>query len=353
LAEDATKLVELRNDQLADEVLTPLLQACEEANKTHRTIETELLRNGFGPGSTGSTKALFGKFAAAVRSSAKLPFSDAPWRLVRGVAISLNNDSSAPRAADKLIQGLLDFAERNPPTAEMVGILREDQRIVRKNQAENDLGRSIQAQKWSEADKLAEQLLTLETDAENLKAVRSVRDNIAAKRKAAVRTRWFWAAAAAGLIIWIAVSSNDNKSRTTSYQPSPPSYTSRTTSPTTTPSPTTTTRNDTIVPVDTSETMPPVGSGLSLSRSNIRYCSYQGIRLDAAREIISTESQRQRFNAGIDDYNSRCGRFRYLQADKDAVDAELPGKRFVLEAEGRSLAASWQSNYLPGSRGNR
>ena len=48
--------------------------------------------------------------------------------------------------------------------------------------------------------------------------------------------------------------------------------------------------------VDTSEAMPPVGSGLSLSRSNIRYCSYQGIRLEAARSMITTESQRQGFN---------------------------------------------------------
>jgi hypothetical protein len=34
------------------------------------------------------------------RPAVQIP--DAPWRLVRGVAISLNNDSSSPRAADKL-----------------------------------------------------------------------------------------------------------------------------------------------------------------------------------------------------------------------------------------------------------
>jgi tetratricopeptide (TPR) repeat protein len=347
MVEDAKRLTDLRNDQLADEMLTPLLQACQEANKAHRTIESELLRNGFGPGSTGSTKVLFEKFAAAVRSTARLPFSDAPWRLVRDVAISLNNDSSALRAADYLVRGLLDFAERNPPTEEMIGMLREDQRIVRKNQVETDLGKSLQAQKWNEANKLVERLLTLETNEENLQTFRAIRENVSAKRKAVVRVRWFWGVAAACFLIGIAANRDDNKSRPTNYPPSPASY------PTTTTGPTATARNDAFVPVDTSETMPPVGSGLSLSRSNIRYCSYQDIRLDSARVMIASEPQRMRFNAAVDDYNSRCGQYRYLQSDKNAVDAELPGKRVTLESEGRSLAASWQSKYLPPSRVNR
>ncbi|TYO61479.1 tetratricopeptide repeat protein [Bradyrhizobium hipponense] len=347
MKEEAAQLLDLRNEQLAEEILTPLLQACEAANKSHRAIESELLRAGFGPGSTGSVKALFDKFATAVGSTAKLPFSDAPWRLVREVAISLNNDSSAPRAAENLLQGILDFADHKPPTAEMIKALREDQRVVRKNQVEADLGKSLQAEKWGEAEKLAERLLTLETDEENLKSARQIRETVSAKHKAVVRTRWFWGIAAAGVLIWIVASNDNNRSGTTNYRPSPPSYSA------TTNSPTTMTRNDAFVPGDTSETMPAVGSGLSLSRSNIRYCSYQGIRLEAARSMITTESQRQGFNTGIDDFNSRCSNYRYRQSDKNAVDAELPGKRYALDAEGRALAATWQSNSLPRPRVNR
>jgi hypothetical protein len=348
MKEEAVQLVGLRNEQLAEEILTPLLQACEAANKSHRTIESELLRAGFGPGSTGSVKALFDKFATAVGSTAKqLAFSDVPWRLVRDVAISLNNDSSAPRAAENLIQGILDFADNNPPTAEMIKALREDQRTVRKNQVEADLTKSLQAQKWGEAEKLAERLLTLETDEENLRSARQIRETVSVKRKAVVRTRWFWGIAAAGVLIWIVASNRNSPSVTTNYRPPSPPYS------TTTNSPTTTTKNDAFVPVDISEAMPPVGSGLSLSRSNIRYCSYQDIRLEAARSIITTESQRQGFNTGIDDYNSRCSQYRYLQNDKNAVDTELPGKRYALDAEGRALAATWQSNSPPRPRVNR
>ena len=173
MKEEAAQLVGIRNEQLAEELLTPLLQACEAANKSHRAIETELLRAGFGPGSTGSAKALFDKFATAVGSTAKLPFSDAPWRLVRDVAISLNNDSSAPRAAENLIQGILDFADRHPPTAEMIKALREDQRIVRKNQVEADLAR-VSGSEMGRGRKACGTATTLETDEENLKSARQI-----------------------------------------------------------------------------------------------------------------------------------------------------------------------------------
>jgi hypothetical protein len=63
--------------------------------------------------------------------------------------------------------------------------------------------------------------------------------------------------------------------------------------------------------------------------------------------------QSQRFSAAIDDYNSRCSDYRYRQSDKDAVDAELLGKRASLEAEGRALAASWRSNTPSGARGTK
>jgi tetratricopeptide (TPR) repeat protein len=328
MTEEKAKLVDLRNEQLAEELLNPLLQACEAANKAHRIIENELLKAGFGIGSVGITKDLFNKFQTAVRSTVKLPFSDAPWRLVRDVVISLNNDSSVPHVAEKLLQGLLVFANHHPPSAEMIGILLEDQRTVLKIQVENDLGKSLQAQKWKAADKLIDRLLILETDEEKLNTARTIRENVTVKRKAMVRRRWFWAAAAAGVVIWIALSDDDHKSQTTNYRPPPATST-------------TTTRNNSFAPVDASEAIPPIGSGFTLSRSNIRYCSYQGLRLEAAREAIVTEPQRQGFNSSIDDYNARCSRYRYLQADKDAVDAELPGKQYSLAAEGRRLAASW------------
>jgi tetratricopeptide (TPR) repeat protein len=349
MAEDAKQLVELRNDQLADELLTPLFQACEKANQSHRVLETELLKAGFGIGSVGSARTLFEIFSAAVNSTVGLPFSDAPWRLVRGVAISLNNDSSSPRSADRLIQGLLDHATLTAPTAEMATALREDQRTVRKNQVENDLTKSLQAQKWKEAEQLADRLLTLETDEENLKLVRILRQDASAKRKAGERVLWFWGIVIGGGIIWALLANGGTTGpQTTQYRPPPPSTNTTAWPPaTTTPAPP---RSDSF---DTGETLPAAGTGLALTRSNIRYCIFQRVRLEAARPSIQAAAQEQRFSAAINDFNSRCSDYRYRQSDKDAVDAEVAAKRFSLESEGRSLAASWRSAAPSGTRGNQ
>jgi hypothetical protein len=350
MAEDAKQLVELRNDQLAEELLTPLFEACEQANQSHRSVESEILKAG--SGSVGSARSLFDLFAKTVSSTAKLPFSDAPWRLVRGVAISLNNDSSSPLAADKLIQGLLDHATHSAPTAEMLAALKEDQRTVRKNQVENDLTKSLQGQKWREAEQLADRLLTLETDDENLKMVRSLRDGAAAKRKAGTRVRWFWGIVIVGGGLWAMVA-NSNGPQTAPYR-SPPSSSNSPTWPQTSPpaqaTPPTPQKTESF---DTSEVVPTIGTGNSLSRTNIRYCSFQRVRLEAARSSVQSGVQGQRFSAAIADYNSRCSDYRYRQSDEDAVDAELLGKRPSLEAEGRALAASWRSNTPSGARGTR
>ena len=348
MAEDAAQLVELRNGQLANELLTPLIEACEEANKSHRVVESEVLRAGFGNGSTGSMNGIFGKFIAAVGSTAKLPFSDAPWRIVRDVAISLNNDSASPGAAEKLLEGILAFAESNPPTAEMIGVLREDLRIVRKNQVENDLTKNLQAQKWKETERLAERLLTLETDEENLKVARTLRDTASAKRKAGVRVRWFWGILIGGLVVYALANGDKPRPQTTQYRPPPPSTNTTAWPPaTTTPAPP---RSDSF---DTGETLPAAGTGLALTRSNIRYCTFQRVRLEAARPSIQAGAQGQRFSTAINDFNSRCSDYRYQQSDKDAVDAEVAAKRFSLESEGRSLAASWRSAAPSGTRGNQ
>ncbi|MEY9881216.1 hypothetical protein [Bradyrhizobium sp. USDA 328] len=352
MAEDTKQLAELRNDKLADELLTPLLQACEQANNSHRTIEGELLKAGFGPGSVGSVRSIFDKFAAAVDATAKFPFSDAPWRLVRSVAISLNNDSSSPQAADRIIQGLLDHAAHKPPSPDMLAMLREDQRAARKILVENDLTKNLQAQKWKETEQLAERLLTLETDEENLSAVRTIRDAAAAKRKANTRVMWFWGVVIVGGGLWAILANGGSSSgpQTTQYRP-PPSYSNTQTWPQT-PAPSQTTappaqRTETF---DTGETMPAVGTGLALTRANIRYCAFQRVRIEAARPLIQAGVQGQRFSAAVDDYNSRCSDYRYRQSDKDAVDAELIGKRYSLESEGRALAASWRPSGSPTTR---
>ncbi len=70
---------------------------------------------------------------------------------------------------------------------------------------------------------------------------------------------------------------------------------------------------------------PPVGQDLVLSAPQIRYCLREKIRLDALDGVLNARSQYEvdRFNALVEDYNSRCGKFRYRRGDLDRVKQEV------------------------------
>jgi peptidoglycan hydrolase-like protein with peptidoglycan-binding domain len=77
------------------------------------------------------------------------------------------------------------------------------------------------------------------------------------------------------------------------------------------------------------------------TRANLRYCTFQQIRLEALGPITEG-ADLVVFNALVEDWNARCTRFRYRAADKDAVDAEAAGRRALLEVEGRALMNGWR-----------
>lgn len=86
------------------------------------------------------------------------------------------------------------------------------------------------------------------------------------------------------------------------------------------------------------EVPPPVGSGLSLTMPQLRYCTAENIRLDAAKVVISSYSDTDidRFNALVADYNSRCGQFRYRRGTLESARSEVEQHRSEIEAEGRA-----------------
>jgi hypothetical protein len=89
-------------------------------------------------------------------------------------------------------------------------------------------------------------------------------------------------------------------------------------------------------PPEPEEVMPPVGEGNVLSASQLRYCVAQGIRIDGARSAVTdtSESDINRFNVMISDYNSRCSSYRYRKGVLESVRAEVEARRPMLEVEG-------------------
>jgi hypothetical protein len=88
--------------------------------------------------------------------------------------------------------------------------------------------------------------------------------------------------------------------------------------------------------VSSGEERPPVGTNQLLNRNQLRYCLAEQIRLKAALNSIdaSNQSQIDRYNEMVDDYNGRCDYLANLKT-LGSIREELEGRRSELEAEGR------------------
>lgn len=143
------------------------------------------------------------------------------------------------------------------------------------------------------------------------------------------KSGWGWiAAAVGGLIVILGIVNNSNNT----YSPRTPSpvATQRYEAPPK-PSP---------PPVASSartEDMPYPGDGSrSLTQGNIRWCLFQDRRLEIMRRAAQDPDTRQ-FNILVEDFNDRCGRFRYRESDMAVVRAELPLREADLQRQAERI----------------
>lgn len=97
-------------------------------------------------------------------------------------------------------------------------------------------------------------------------------------------------------------------------------------------------------PVDYSEVAPTPGDRTRIfNQSNIRWCLYQRRRIEIIRSKISNELDEDisTFNALVNDWNSRCGAYRYDLDDMTIVRAELPLKETNFESEAIAITNGW------------
>lgn len=90
----------------------------------------------------------------------------------------------------------------------------------------------------------------------------------------------------------------------------------------------------------TEEQMPPVGSGLTLNRAQIRYCLSEEIRMSAWQEKMNeySNSSVDAFNAAVNNYNSRCSDYRYRKRLLESVRKEVEANRGSLVTSGAARA---------------
>jgi len=78
-------------------------------------------------------------------------------------------------------------------------------------------------------------------------------------------------------------------------------------------------------------------SGQVLNRMELRYCRRQKVRLSSVQNDPVDNEQIARWNEAADDYNARCGRFRYDERDMAAIEAEIATRSFLLRNEGLDI----------------
>ena len=278
-----------------------------------------------------SRKRLHDAFSDAAARTAGTELADMPWMVVRGLAIDLNNNQDSPEGACSILEGLISHKGTTPSKA-VIDKLRDDLRTLRRNL------------KWEELKRVSGDVpkglalvssLLDGADADERGALLQFKKALERKRAATVRKRVFWGLAAAGLAGFLIYDANKK-----------PSYTPR-------PSPTATFASSGSPPTSSpnssassqfTEQMPAPGTDRVLGKREVRYCIFQGRRLDILRDLVSRNRETDRFNALVSDFNSRCSSFRYRRGVLQAIEAEVPGKRSDLRVDALLLLSSWRES---------
>lgn len=349
LKSDVAQLETLEDQQKQNVHVELLVAACEDA-KNHLVEFNGELRNGFSMSALGLVAKVFNAFEVAVTSLQDVSIA---FFIVRGLALEVNNKYNDPQTAFRLIDGLLSY-DVSKPTQELIEKLEEERAVLHHNWKMKELEQSkgntaamssivnemLIYARGSDRTELLQLKAKLDQMNPRLRqlgkkpapggwgeSVGAALANLVLTIKKIIS--WAFYATIVVLVGWFLIeASNDRPSNRSTYQPSAP----RVATPTPTPAPATS------VAV---ETRPPVGQGLTLNRSQIRYCVFQGQRLEAIRTLTTTNYQIDRFNGLIDDFNSRCSSYRYRSGDLSAAEREARENAADLRADARRIVASW------------
>lgn len=149
--------------------------------------------------------------------------------------------------------------------------------------------------------------------------------------------KWIAGIAVVVGLIWLASLSDKKRSDSNPTYSSPPESQSVTTPPAWQP------------PSRPTEDQPPVGRDRVLGVAQIRYCLAEDIRLKAAKGVVNgyLDSEVDRFNAMVADYNSRCGEFKYRKGSLESAKSDISPFSSELQAEGASRFSATVNSGTP------
>jgi hypothetical protein len=323
LSEDENTL----KDRIVTSKIDPLATVVGKLDDDLPSLAGELRKTGFGRNCAGVTKPLRDAFITVVKDSKGSAAEGLPWLMLRSIVVKLNNALEDPDSALALVKGLTELSRELGASDEVLTRLNEDNRAIERKQLEKKLIGHLETNRSSEALAAIENLLQDYKSPEERDTLQKLKGQLEQKRTGQYLRWGFWAAVVVGGIVLA------NTGNSPSQGPRAPSYTfHQSTGPT--PAVPTPIRSY-------AEEMPPVGTDMSFSEANVRYCEFQKARLQFIRPRISTNFQSDQFNRLVDDFNSRCGSYRYLPSVRSSIQVELAQKQSDLEAQAQRIVNSW------------
>ena len=143
------------------------------------------------------------------------------------------------------------------------------------------------------------------------------------------RAIWLWGLVGVGFLIWLLHDIEEDSRRTSAIPSNTQASPSGSYSPSQAP-------GSKIRDLEFSK--PPVGDSNLLSVAQIRWCLRESIRIEVLREMLRTNSQVERFNSIVSDYNSRCGSYRYREETLVRAQREVERLRTQIAA---SVSPPW------------
>lgn len=365
LEEDIETLSDLSSQKTKSELLAPLGKAVSDADGRHSETCAGLRKSGFSADAPSPVREMHGAFASLIRLSSDVELNGMGARLVRNLGIDLCNESNNNHAALVIVKGLLKHRSTLP--VDVIKALEGDLKTLQRNIDFNAMTEAMKLGQLDEADRLAEGMLD-GADTETRGILLGVRSAIVERKKARKRKFIGWGIFAA--IILVIIVANDNSKTGSSYDSSAsttydyPSDPIEVTAPTAVTGATANTAAAAAAASDAAaaaseaaaaapyaddaggsqiETPPaPYQTYRTVSVAELRYCKRQKARLEAVQSEQMSNPQIDRFNSAIEDYNSRCGSFRYRDSDMDTVNREMANDQTNIRAEAQDIIGSEQ-----------
>lgn len=324
LKEDQTSLESLVEQEMLHELSAFVMNTKKEPEPLVR----DLNMGSFGPTSRGNAGRLYDIFTRSLAMTKGTPTTKYVWGFVRVLALELNNELGEETASQRLVEGLHGHPEFREAPAEMRVLIEADVDTARSNAVHRKLNKAVQAKDRGGVRAHLTELVSITKDpAERAQYQETINQIDSANRGRIIK--WVvWAVI--GLVVAGVLSSQGSRGRSNSS--TTPTYSAPATSRVS----------------STAEIKPGAGAGNAFSRENIRYCMYQNSRLDAAKSMLETETSEgviAAFNHEVEDFNSRCGSYRYYDTDLRAVQSEVSLKAAELTAEGQAMVRVWRAKF--------